>query len=263
MKKIKIGIIGGGNMGGAIIGGICKEYNVSVREQDQKRLQWLKRKYKIVTGDLKTVVKRSQVIILAVKPRSFDSVLKELRPLLKQDQLVISIAAGITCRYVEKRLGTKTRVIRAMPNLPAQVGEGITGICAGKAAGKKDLIFAQVLFSRVGVTAVLEEKYMDALTAASGSGPAYVFLFIESMTKAVRALGFDEKTSRALVLRTIIGSLDLLVQQKEDAGVLRARVTSKGGTTQAAMDVFAKHDFKMVFKEALSAAKKRAKELSK
>ena len=201
--KIKIGMIGGGNMGGAIIGGICKEYNVFVCEQDQKRLQWLKGKYKVASGDLETVVKRSQVIILAVKPQNFDSVLVELRPHLTQDQLVISIAAGITCRYIEKRLEPKTHVIRTMPNLPAQVGEGITGICAGKAAKNKDLILAQQLFSCVGVTVVIDEKYMDAITAASGSGPAYVFLFIESLTKAVRSLCLDEALTKALVLQTI------------------------------------------------------------
>jgi pyrroline-5-carboxylate reductase len=261
--KIKIGMIGGGNMGGAIISGICKEYNVSVCEQDPKRRQSLKRKYKIATGDLEAVVKKSDLIILAVKPQSFDSILKELKPHLDEDQLVISIAAGITCRYIEKRLREKTRVVRAMPNLPAQVNEGITAVCSGKAAMKKDLILAQLLFSCVGVTAVVEEKYMDGITAASGSGPAYVFLFIESLKKAVRSLGFEEKVANALVIQTIKGSMTLLSEQKEDAGVLRARVTSKGGTTQAAMDVFKKSNFEKVFKTALSAAKKRAKELSK
>ena len=250
-------------MGGAIIGGICKEYSVSVCEQDQKRVQWLKEKYKIAAGDLKTVVKRSEVIILAVKPQNFDSVLIELRPHLTQDQLVISIAAGITCRYLQKMLGAKVRVIRTMPNLPAQVGEGITGICAGKAANNKDLILVQQLFSCVGTTIVVEEKWMDAITAASGSGPAYVFLFIESFNNAARSLGFDEALAKALVLQTIKGSLDLLDSQGGDAAAMRARVTSKGGTTQAAMDVFTKHDFKKVFKEALMAAKKRARKLSK
>ena len=261
--KIKIGMIGGGNMGGAIISGIRKHYNVAVCEQDSKRRQWLKKKYKVMTGDLKTVVQRSQVIILAVKPQSFDALLKELKPFLSKGQLVISIAAGITIPFIERRLGKKTRIIRTMPNLPVQVGEGITGICSGKAATRKDLVLAQKLFSCIGVTLVLAEKHMDAITAASGSGPAYVFLFIETMVKALQALGFDKRTSKALVMQTILGSLDLFVQQKEDASVLRARVTSKGGTTQAAMDVFRKHDFERIFKEALLAAKRRAKQLSK
>ncbi len=261
--KTKIGMIGGGNMGGAIIEGIHKRYNVSVCEQDKKRSGWLKRKYKIAVGDLTTVVKKSHVIILAVKPQNFDQVLKQLQPLLTKDKFVVSIAAGITCRYIEKRLGAKTRVVRTMPNLPAQVGEGITGICAGKAAKNKDLGLVEQLFSCVGATVVVQEKDMDAVTAASGSGPAYVFLFIESFQRAVRSLGFSENLAKALVLQTIKGSFDLLVRQKEDAAVLRARVTSKGGTTQAAMDVFRKKKFDQVFKTALNAAKRRAKELSK
>ncbi len=261
--KLKIGIIGGGNMGGAIIAGICKQYNVSVCEQDCKRVQSLKKKFKVAAGDLKTVAQRSEVIILAVKPQGFDAVLKELQPHLTQGQLVVSIAAGITCRYIEKRLGAGTRVVRTMPNLPAQVGEGITAICSGKDATGKDLVLAQLIFSCVGVTVVVDEKYINAITAASGSGPAYVFLFIEALTKAVRSLGFDEVMAKALVRQTIKGSLDLLDGQNEDAAVLRARVTSKGGTTQAAMDVFKENNFEKIFKTALDAAKKRAKELSK
>ncbi len=261
--KAKIGIIGGGNMGGAIIGGIYRKYNVSVCEQDKKRAGQLKRKYKVTTGDLKAVVGKSQVIILAVKPQSFDTILKEINPLLTKDKLIISIAAGITCQYIEKRIVDGIHVVRTMPNLPSLVGEGVTGICAGKKATKKDLVFVQVLFSSVGVTTVLQEKDMDALTAASGSGPAYVFLFIETLTKAIGSLGFKKDAAKALALQTIKGSLNLLDDQKEDAAVLRARVTSKGGTTQAAMDVFKKKDMDKIFKAALNAAKKRAKELSK
>lgn len=261
--KIKIGVIGGGNMGGAIIGGIRKKYSVSVCEQDQRRCRRLKREYKVAAGDLKTVVGKSKAIILAVKPQDFDGVLKEIRPFFAKGRLIISIAAGITCRYIEKRLGTGARVVRAMPNLPVQIGEGVTGICPGRAAGNGDVILARRLFSCVGKTVVVGEKWMDAITAVSGSGPAYVFLFIECLNKAARSLGLDEGLGRALVLQTVKGSLDLLEYRKEGAGVLRARVTSKGGTTQAAMDVFRKHKLEKVFKAALSAAKKRARELSK
>lgn len=250
-------------MGGAIIGGIHTRYDIAVCEQDQKRLQRLRRAYRITDGSLKTVAQRSEVLILAVKPQSFDAVLKELRPHLTQSQLVISVAAGITCRYIEKRLGAKARVVRTMPNLPAQVGKGMTGICAGRSAKKHDLILARQLFACVGETVVVDEKHMDAVTAASGSGPAYVFLFIEALTEAVRSLNLDKGVAKTLVLQTVKGSLDLLDQCKEEAGGLRARVTSKGGTTQAAMDVFAKHAFKKIFKEALTVAKKRAGELSR
>jgi len=261
--KIKIGIIGGGNMGGAIIGGIHQAYDVAVCEQNKKRCQWLKKKYKVVTGDLEKVIKRSQIIILAVKPQSFDDVLNVIQPILTKNKLIISIAAGITCEFIEKKLGSRIHVIRTIPNLPVQVGQGITGLCPGKAAINSDLILACRIFTHVGKTIVVEEKWMDALTAVSGSGPAYVFLFIECLNNAAHSLGLDKNLGKELVLQTVKGSLELLECQNEEAGDLRAKVTSKGGTTQAAMDVFKKERFEKIFKKAVSAAKKRAKELSK
>jgi pyrroline-5-carboxylate reductase len=263
MNKTKIGIIGGGNMGGAMAGGIHKAYSVAVCEQDQKRARWLKRKYNVFIGDLKTVIEDARAVILAVKPQDFNVMLEEVRPYITVKQLVISIAAGVTCCYIEKRLGAKNRVVRAMPNLPVQVGEGMTGLCAGAAATKADLALARRLFGCLGKTVVVEEKWMDAVTAVSGSGPAYVFLFMECMDEAVRSLGLERPLGQELVLQTIRGSLELLARQKEEAGVLRARVTSKGGTTQAAMDVFKKYEIEKIFKEALGAAQRRAKELSK
>jgi len=261
--KTKIGIIGGGNMGGAIIAGISKKYAVSVCEQDRKRCRQLKRKFKVAIGDLESVVKNSYIIVLAVKPQSFDGVLKAIRPHVTKNHLVVSIAAGMTCAYIEKRLGAEVHVVRAMPNLPAQVGQGMTGLCLGKEASREDLILAKRLFSCIGKAIIVEEKWMDAVTAVSGSGPAYVFLFIECLNKAAASLGLDKNLSKTLVLETVRGSLDLLEHQKQEAGVLRERVISKGGTTQAAMDVFKKNKFERIFKSALGAAKKRAKELSK
>ncbi len=261
--KTKIGIIGGGNMGGAIIAGISKQFSVSVCEQDQKRCQQLKRKYKVPTGDLRAIVERSHAVIIAVKPQNFEKLLKQIRPFVTKDKLIISIAAGITCRFIEKVLGRKAHVVRTMPNLPVLVGCGITGICSGKSAVSKDLLLARRIFSCIGKAVVVEEKWMDAITAVSGSGPAYVFQFIEQFNNAARSLGLDKNLANELVLQTIQGSLNLLEQDKKDAGQLRVQVTSKGGTTQAALDVFRKKRSENIFKSALSAAKKRAKELSK
>lgn len=260
--KVKIGIIGGGNMGGAIIGGIHKKYGVLLCEQDEKRAQWLKRKYKITVCDLKTAAQESKAVILAVKPQNFEAILEGLKPHIAKNKPVISIAAGITCLYIEKRLGEKTRVVRTMPNLPVQVGEGITGICPGSAAVNGDLILACRIFGCIGKTVVVEEKWMDAITAVSGSGPAYVFLFIECLLKTVDSFGLDKAIGRELVMQTVKGSLKLLERQKEEAGVLRERVTSKGGTTQAALDVFSKYKLDSIFYKALSAARNRAKSLS-
>lgn len=260
--SVKIGIIGGGNMGGAIVGGIYKKYNVVLCEQNEQRAQQLRRKYKISICDLKTAAQEVKAVILAVKPQDFDTILKELKPHLAKNKPVISIAAGITTQYIEKRLGKGTRVVRTMPNLPVQVGEGITGICPGSAAVSGDLTLACQIFGCIGKTVVVEEKWMDAITAVSGSGPAYVFLFIECLLRSAESLGLDKSVGRELVMQTIRGSLKLLERQEEEAGVLRERVTSKGGTTQAALEVFNKYGLDKIFTEALSAARQRAKALS-
>jgi len=261
VKFPAIGFIGGGNMGAAILSGIAAKYGVNVCEKDQKRCQYLKRQFKVGIQDLATLLAENRIIILAVKPQGFDALLAEIRDSLTARHVIISIAAGISTKYIEKRLGNKARVIRTMPNLPAQVEQGMTAICKGKAAVKADVLMASRLFKHVGKTVIVEEKWMDAVTAVSGSGPAYVFLFVESFMKAAKSLGFKDDLSQQLVTQTLRGSLDLLESQKEDAGVLRARVTSKGGTTQAAMEVFQKGAFEKTFKNALKAAAKRAKDL--
>ena len=258
----QIGIIGGGNMGAAIINGIHKQCLVSVAECDAKKAQALKRKYRVRTVDLKTVC-QSDVIILAVKPQDFEGVLQEIRRYISKRPLIISIAAGITTPYIEKTLKNRVRVVRAMPNLPLQIGEGMTALCAGKYATGADLAAASQIFARVGKVVVVGEKSMNAVTAVSGSGPAYVFLFAEMLGQAARSLGLKEDLANQLVLQTLKGSVKLLEQAKEPASVLRARVTSKGGTTQAALNVFVKHKLEKIFTDALRAASNRARELSR
>ncbi|MBU0468759.1 MAG: pyrroline-5-carboxylate reductase [Candidatus Omnitrophica bacterium] len=264
MKKTnKIAIIGCGNMGMSILVGIYKNNKVMVCESDPKKKQFLKRKYKVTVCDLRTAIDDSQIIVLAVKPQVFPEILEAIKAFSIKDKLFVSIAAGITTSYIEKELGKNVRVIRTMPNLPVQVKQGITAVCNGKNSNDKDLSLVIDIFNEIGATVVVEEKMMDAVTAVSGSGPAYVFLFVECMVKAAWSLGLDESASKELVLQTLKGSLSLLENSDEDASVLRAKVTSKGGTTQAALEVFAKEKIEKTFKTALLSAKKRAKELSR
>ena len=267
IMKIKIGIIGGGNMGTAILAGIGRKYTVRVCEQDAKRAGFLKRRFGVKAADLATVAAEPRIIILAVKPQNFDEVLATLHGRVREDQLIISIAAGITCRYIEQRLfpkgEQKVRVVRTMPNLPAQVGEAVTGICRGKFATTVDIKTAQQIFNCIGKTVVVEERFMDAVTAVSGSGPGYIFYFVECLEKAAWSLGLSPALAKELVAQTLKGSVRLLEQSGEGADVLRARVTSKGGTTQAALAVFEKHKMGKIIQQALAAARKRAKELSK
>jgi len=259
MRKNIIGIIGGGNMGEALVKGLYAKHCVHVCESNVPRVKYLRNKYKgIVVGDL-SLVEKASVIILAVKPQ--DMVLKQIPS--GKDRLYISIAAGLTTKFFEKHLEEKVRVVRAMPNMPALIAEGITGICAGHFAKSTDLKLAQSILSTIGQTVIVKEPMMDAVTAVSGSGPAYVFLFVEQWINAAVKLGFDRLQAKQLVYKTLLGSAHLLQQSQFDAGELRVKVTSKGGTTQAAMDVFSKGKFDQLIYKALLAAKKRAKELAK
>ena len=260
--KPTIGLIGAGNMGSAILKGINRKFKALVCEKGELRQIFLKEKFKITAQDLKTVVKKSQIVILAVKPQDFDRILEAVGRHITQKHLVISIAAGITTSCIEKKIGQSIRVVRAMPNLPAQVKEAMTALCKGRWAKDMDLTRAQEIFDCIGKTVLVEEHWMDAVTAVSGSGPAYVFLFVECLKKAAVSLGFEDRLSQELVLQTLRGSLKLLEESKEDPAVLRSNVTSKGGTTQAAMDVFEKNNLVKVFEDALKAAAKRAKELA-
>ena len=257
-----IGFIGGGNMGAAIISRACKQFKILVCEKDKKRAAFLKRKFKVVNKDLASMVNASDVIVLAVKPQDFDGVLDQIKGAISSRQVVISIAAGITSAFIEKKLGGKVRVIRTMPNMPAQVGEGITAVAKGKYAKNTDVALARKIFNCVGATVIVQEKMIDAVTAVSGSGPAYVFYFVECLLNAAQSLGFSKDVSKDLVMATLLGSAHLLDQQKEDAASLRAKVTSKGGTTQAAMDVLMKNKVDKIFSQALKAAQKRAKQLA-
>lgn len=273
MKKNIIGIIGGGNMGEALIKGLAKKklFSILVGETFSKRAQDLKKKYKveIVETETANVIANAQVIIFAVKPQDMQAAFSWIRSDdLRKDKLFISIAAGLTTKYFENNiknivLHEKPRVIRAMPNMPALINEGITGICRGKYATATDLKKAQGILSAIGETVIVEESMMDAVTAVSGSGPAYVFYFVEQWVKAARTLGFNKTQAKLLVYKTLLGSAHLLENSKFDVATLRAKVTSRGGTTAAAMDVFVKRAFAQLMEDALLAAETRAKQLAK
>ncbi len=258
-----IGVIGGGNMGGAIIAGICQSYKTYVCEKDRQRAAFLKRKYRVGLRDIREIAQTCDVVILAVKPQDIDASLQMIQGVLRKDALIISVAAGITTQYLEQALLHGVKVVRVMPNMPAQVGEGITGVAPGHDARRKDTECACRIFQSVGKTVVINEDMMDALTAVSGSGPAYVFLFAECMIKAAKALGFSDCLAQTLVYQTLSGSVCQLLASPDDVAVLRKRVTSKGGTTEAALKVFQQAKIEKIFHNALKAAEKRSKALAR
>lgn len=269
MKKNIIGIIGGGNMGEALIKGLYNKYHIHVCETTKQRVKYLKRKYpKIMIKGLESI-EASSVIIMAVKPQDMEAAFSWVSTdRFRKNKLFISIAAGLTTEYFEEHLKNslycpEPRVVRAMPNMSALIGEGMTGICRGKHATPKDLNTARHILQTIGQTVIVKESMIDAVTAVSGSGPAYVFFFVEQWIKAARTLGFNKTQAKQLVYKTLLGSAHLLEKSKFDAATLRVKVTSKGGTTEAAMEVFVERAFAQLMEDALLAAETKAKQLAK
>jgi len=275
LLRKKIGIIGFGNMGSAIAEKIKSRYEVFVFEKDAAKTKGLTG-IKIAPGILQ-LFKQSQVIILAIKPQDFESVMAEIKDGV-QDKLIISIAAGITTGYIEKFLG-QARVVRAMPNLGAKIGKSVTCLTKGQFASEQDMELAKNIFSSIGVVQEFKEDMMNAATAISGSGPGYYFYavasdpdeykansrkfheeFIISLTEAARSIGFDDKSARFLANWTIEYSDLLLKQTKLPAQELAKQVASKGGTTEAALGILHKGGSLV---DAVRAAVERAKELSR
>jgi pyrroline-5-carboxylate reductase len=269
MINRKIGIIGCGNMGEAllsrIIGVTEKSASIMVSELDAKRREHLQDKYKIIVKtDNNEVVKFADCIIIAVKPKDFEDLLKsEVCCGASENKLIISIAAGITTKYIENIVGKNIPVIRAMPNMGAIIGQAVSSLSAGASAKVDDMKLAKEIFSMIGDVVEVDEDLVDAVTAVSGSGPAYFFYFIESLCEVAQELNLPADIAKKLVIKTALGSIKLLHDLKEDPEALRKKVTSKGGTTEAAFKVLEQKKFKEIIKDAVQEACKRSKEISK
>ncbi len=257
--------IGGGNMATALIGGLLKKdfptTHICVVEIDADNRARLKREFGVhVTADLNNGVLGSEVIVLAVKPQQLRVVATQLAPLLS-GQLLISIAAGIRTADLARWLGTQN-VVRAMPNTPALILSGITGLYALPTVSKSQRGAAQSILAAVGNTLWLQkESMLDAVTAVSGSGPAYVFYFIEALQQAARELGFDDEQARRLAIDTFLGAAKLADASSDDVSVLRARVTSKNGTTERALLGMEAGQVKMHIVRAVHLAAARSREM--
>jgi len=267
MTKKKIGIIGCGNMGQAIMSRICsivKPSQILASDTDARKRRSVRRRFGIVSTDDNILVAESaDIILLAIKPQTMDALLREIACVVTKDKIVISIAAGVTTARIEHVLGKgRVPVVRAMPNMPAIVGEAISAVCRGRYATRSHLLSAKKMLSSIGETVEVEERYMDAVTAVSGSGPAYFFYLMESMIESAVSLGLKSKTARRLVVKTALGSARIAAVLGEDAASLRKRVASRGGTTEAALRVFESRYFKKILREAIRKAALRSKQLS-
>lgn len=266
----QIAFIGGGNMATSIIGGLIKkgEFNpelIHVADPNEEQRLYLKSTFAVnIHAEGADAIVNADIIVLAVKPQVMKSVLMSLAGTLKQQRsLLVSIAAGVNTHSLEQWSGCKA-IVRCMPNTPALIGLGATGLYATDAVTIEQRQLTDSLLRAVGTTAWLKaETDIDAVTAVSGSGPAYFFLLIEAMMDAGQQMGLSADAARLLTLQTAIGASQLAQNADVDAAELRRRVTSPGGTTEQAILSFEESGFRAMVSTALNAAKERAEELSK
>lgn len=267
LKGKRIGFLGAGHMGSALIRGLVQAQviepaNIRTAERHFERLQNLIEELHIQGCDPETVVKESDVVILAVKPQDMANLLQPLAGEFRADQLVISIAAGLRTQTLEQWFEAEVPVVRVMPNLPVVEREGASAYSLGTYASWPHGVVTDLIFSAVGVSVEVDESQMDAVTALSGSGPAYIFLLAEILTEAGTQEGLPREIAGYLANQTILGGAKLLAESKEEAATLRRQVTSPNGTTAAALAVFEEHGLRDVYYKGIHAARKRSAELS-
>ncbi len=259
-----IGFIGGGNMAEALIRGMTSRGSraIIVSEPETDKRERLRSAYGItVTSSNREVVDTSQVIILAVKPQMLPAVLDEIGGAVREDQTVVSIAAGVPLSYLSSRVRTR-KLVRVMPNTPAIVQEGMSVLSLCECFSDRDIAIVRDIFMSVGKVLTLPEKYQNAVTALSGSGPAFIALFVEALIESGVSMGLDEDAARELAVQTTLGTARLLDNGMPPAR-LREMVTSPGGTTAAGLRVFGELGFRECVKSALGAALRRAEELGR
>jgi pyrroline-5-carboxylate reductase len=264
-----IGFVGAGNMARALGGGLLRgeraqSFRLCATDPDANALERFARETGGATASgLAALAAASDLLVLAVKPQVIGPVLAELAPLRKAEHLVLSIAAGIRLQTLSSALGADARIVRAMPNTPALVGEGMSVLVAGENASQEDVATAREVLEAAGRVLVIDdEALMDAVTAVSGSGPGFVFAFAEAWLAGAEAIGLTSEQARVLVRQTLLGSATLWERSDEEVGALRAAVTSPGGTTQAGLEALASRGFATAVRAALQAAALRSRELS-
>jgi len=267
IRDKRIAVIGVGNMGEALVGGIVKAglvdpARIVAFDADRERLKAISDAWKIAAANDNTeAMQGSDVILLAVKPKTIPTVLDEIRSTIAPRQMVLSIAAGVRTSLIEERLAVSCPVVRAMPNTPSLVGSGIAAICPGRLAEQEHLVVAQTLLGAVGDVVVVTESQMDAVTGLSGSGPAYVYTLIEAMADGGVKMGLSRPIAVKLATQTVLGAAEMVLETGEHPAVLRDRVTSPGGTTITGLHVLESKGFRDAAISAVEAATKRSEEL--
>jgi len=266
---MEVTFIGGGVMGEVILSAILAEglvspQDISVSDISEPRRQYLEQKYGVaVVSDNRQAVGRGDIVVLAIKPQNLAEAMAELNGRLNSAQLVLSIVAGASIDTLSLGLD-HSRVVRAMPNTPAQIGEGMSVWTAAAEVTEQQRVWTGSILSAMGKEIYVDdEKYIDMATAVSGSGPAYIFLFVEALTEAARHIGLPHDMAQELVSQTLLGSTHLLRRSGKEPSELRRMVTSPGGTTAEALARLEKGQFAELVKQAVEAAYNKAKELGK
>ncbi|MDY5212417.1 pyrroline-5-carboxylate reductase [Intestinibacter sp.] len=265
----KIGFIGAGNMAGAIIGGIIKSnlvkpQNVIASAKTMTNLEKLKDEYKInVTLDTREVVKNSDIVFMAVKPNIFDDVLTDVKDLIGNEKIVVSIAAGKNIAGIEKIIGNDKKVVRTMPNTPALVNEGMSALCPNKNIEDEELKIVKAIFDSFGKSEVIGEYLIDAVIGVSGSSPAYVFMFIEAMADAAVMAGMPRKQAYNFAAQAVLGSAKMVLDSGKHPGELKDMVCSPAGTTIDAVKVLENEGMRSAVINAVCACVEKSREMSK
>ena len=271
LKNKKLGFIGGGNMAEALIKGLVStsffdSKNIFVSEPSKSKSSTLQKKYKIkIIGDNRELGKKCDIIILAVKPQILKEVLCDIRSVVGSDKLMISVAAGVPIFIIDSVLRGESKkkfsVVRTMPNTPSLVQEGVTAISSGKYVSKADLKITHQIFEAVGLTVDVEEKQLDAVTGLSGSGPAYIFMLIESLSDAGVKMGLSREVANTLTIQTVLGSAKLARESGKHPGELKDMVTSPAGTTITGLHALEEGGLRTTLMNAVEDATLRSRDL--
>jgi pyrroline-5-carboxylate reductase len=269
MKEKTIAFIGAGNMAGALIRGLLQDGHPAERiiavDPDRQKLDSFASESGInCTTDNSSAIRDADVVVLAVKPQVMAGVAEQLAPEVREHRpLVISVAAGIRIQHLSHWLGAESAIVRTMPNTPAMLQAGATGLFASDSVTEEQRSLAESIMRAVGITVWVEhEGLIDAVTALSGSGPAYFFLVMEQMIRSAQSLGLGEEEATLLTLQTALGAARMALESDDSPATLRARVTSPGGTTEEAIRVFEQEGLERIVKQAMTAARDRSIELS-
>jgi pyrroline-5-carboxylate reductase len=260
-----IAILGGGKIGEALLSGLLRgergPSDIVVSEKHPERAAYLAETYGVQVTDISTAVKQAGTLLLAVKPQDIDALLAEIAPAIEARHVVVSVAAGVTTRHIERVLPAGVAVVRCMPNTPALVDQAMTAVAGGAHATDEHLAVAESLLGAVGRVVRVPESQLDAVTALSGSGPAYFFYLVEAMIDAGILLGLPRTLAAELIVQTAVGAATMLRDSGEHPVQLREAVTSPGGTTIAAIRELEIHGVRAALLAAIEAAARRSKEL--